>query len=91
MTDPASTVRTQDEYTGVENLEVMREALRYNAFLADLVRNALPASGTIVDFGAGTGTFARALAACGRARSASSSTTDCVSVSRGTDSLHTPT
>ncbi len=91
MTDPASTVRTQDEYTGVENLEVMREALRYNAFLADLVRNALPASGTIVDFGAGTGTLSAPWLRAGVPRSASSSTTDCVSVSRGTDSLHTPT
>lgn len=45
------------DYTGVENLEVMREAVRYNAWLVDLVRSHAPAGGRVLDFGAGSGTF----------------------------------
>lgn len=51
-------------YPGTANLEVMEEAVRYNRFLLDLV---LPrAHGKrVLDFGAGTGTFAAQLAAQG--------------------------
>lgn len=46
-------------YTGAGNLEVMEEAVRYNDFLLGLI---LPlASGRVVDFGAGSGTFATKL------------------------------
>ena len=45
------------EYSGVENLEAMKEAQNYNRFLLDLVRRNLVGD-EILDFGAGTGTFA---------------------------------
>ena len=44
-------------YTGVDNLEVMREAANYNRYLLDLIaRHA--GVGRVLDFGAGSGTFA---------------------------------
>ena len=49
--------KTEFEYSGVENLEAMKEALNYNSFLLDLLRSNLT-GGTVVDFGAGAGTFA---------------------------------
>lgn len=49
---------THATYSGTENLEVMREAVKYNAFLLDLVRRYAPATGSVLDFGAGNGTFA---------------------------------
>ena len=49
--------KTEFEYSGVENLEAMKEALNYNRFLLDLLRRNLT-RGTIIDFGAGAGTFA---------------------------------
>jgi SAM-dependent methyltransferase len=46
-------------YSGTDNLEVMAEAVRYNAYLIGLVRACLPErNGRILDFGAGSGTFA---------------------------------
>ncbi len=53
------------DYTGTDNLEVMAEAVNYNAFLLDLVRRELHAGEQVVDFGAGIGTFARGLADAG--------------------------
>ena len=53
-------------YTGAENLEVMSEARRYNCFLVDQVLKHAPATGTVVDFGAGVGTFATAIRERGR-------------------------
>jgi SAM-dependent methyltransferase len=50
------------EYSGIENLEVMVEAVNYNAFLVALIRSEARAGETVVDFGAGIGTFAKALA-----------------------------
>jgi len=52
-------------YTGVENLESMREAERYNRFLVDLVLRYQVGSGPALDFGAGAGTFAELLRARG--------------------------
>ena len=52
-------------YTGVENLEVMEDAVKYNRYLLDLVKTHAPAQGTIVDFGAGSGQFAIPLRAAG--------------------------
>jgi SAM-dependent methyltransferase len=51
----------QAAYTGVENLEVMREARKYNAWLLRLIRAHAPERGRVIDFGAGSGTFARPL------------------------------
>lgn len=46
---------------GTENLEVMEAAVRYNAWLLDLVRGTLGPAHRVLDFGAGRGTFARVL------------------------------
>jgi len=54
-----------DDYSGITNLEVMREAKNYNRFLVDLVLRAARPGDVIVDFGAGAGTFALPLAAMG--------------------------
>lgn len=52
-------------YTGVQNLEAMEEAHNYYAFLTDLVEQGGGAARSALDFGAGTGTMARALTARG--------------------------
>jgi SAM-dependent methyltransferase len=44
-------------YTGVDNLEVMLEAVRYNTFLTDLVLRHRKGEAAVLDFGAGIGTF----------------------------------
>lgn len=44
-------------YSGVDNLEVMAAAKNYNAFLVKLVTQTIPPAGTVLDFGAGIGTF----------------------------------
>lgn len=49
------------KYTGTDNLEVMTEALNYNAHLSELVEKHCSNSKQIVDFGAGIGTFAMTL------------------------------
>ena len=53
------------DYSGTDNLEVMREAPRYNAYLCTLVRRNAPSHGTALDFGAGLGTFSACLAQTG--------------------------
>jgi putative flippase GtrA/SAM-dependent methyltransferase len=51
-------------YSGLENLEAMENAHNYNAHLRGLVeRHAV--AGRRLDFGAGSGTFAKAIAAAG--------------------------
>lgn len=45
-------------YSGVENLEVMREAKNYNRFLLSLITSQLHPGDKVLDFGAGSGTFA---------------------------------
>jgi len=52
-------------YVGTDNLEVMEEALNYNAFLLSLVTARVQLSDAILDFGAGSGVLARPLAAAG--------------------------
>jgi SAM-dependent methyltransferase len=52
-------------YGGVDNLEIMEEARNYNAFLDDLVRRHARQGDRVLDFGAGTGRFAGALAPAG--------------------------
>ena len=54
-----------DHYSGRENLEAMKHARNYNDFLVRTVERFAP-SGTIVDFGAGAGTFALPLSRSGR-------------------------
>jgi precorrin-6B methylase 2 len=53
----------QLEYTGRDNLEIMREAKNYNRFLLDLVLSQSSIKDLIVDFGAGSGTFSLPVAA----------------------------
>jgi SAM-dependent methyltransferase len=53
------------DYSGTENLEVMEEAVNYNRYLLECVDRWL-VDGRWIDFGAGTGTFARALVQRGR-------------------------
>jgi SAM-dependent methyltransferase len=60
MTAPQRT-----SYAGIDNLEVMREAVNYNRYLQSLVeRNAVGAR-RVIDFGAGSGTFAIPCSAAG--------------------------
>ncbi|MBL8266851.1 class I SAM-dependent methyltransferase [Steroidobacter sp.] len=51
----------QEAYTGVDNLEVMQEAVNYNRYLLDTVRKHAPAGARVLDFGAGGGQFAAPL------------------------------
>lgn len=52
-------------YTGVENLEVMREAENYNRYLQSLVELQAAGATRVIDFGAGSGTFAIPCVAAG--------------------------
>lgn len=45
-------------YSGTSNLEAMAEAERYNAFLVETVVRAFAPGSSLLDFGAGIGTFA---------------------------------
>jgi len=63
MAAPTSSAATP--YTGVENLEVMREAENYNRYLFQLVQRNAGTATRIIDFGAGSGTFAVRSAALG--------------------------
>lgn len=55
-----------NNYTGIENLEVMAEAHNYNVYLRDLILNNVPPGQSVLDFGAGAGTFAIPVQAAGR-------------------------
>lgn len=55
------TAAPSESYSGRDNLAVMREARRYNAFLIAPVERCLEGGGRILDFGAGEGTFAQPL------------------------------
>ena len=54
-----------ERYSGVEILEALQVACNYNEYLTNLVLRASPAR-ELVDFGAGSGLFARKLRDCGR-------------------------
>jgi SAM-dependent methyltransferase len=45
------------EYTGIDNLDVLVDAVRYNRFLVDEVLRACAGCAAALDFGAGTGTL----------------------------------
>lgn len=49
-------------YTGTDNLEIMAGAINYNSFLIKTVLSWARAGDQILDFGAGIGTFAAAIA-----------------------------
>jgi SAM-dependent methyltransferase len=53
--------RREAQYSGIEILEVVAEAHNYNAWLAGLVRHGLGTARSVLDFGAGSGTFASLL------------------------------
>ena len=53
------------EFSGARNLEIMREARNYNAFVLSLVTDSAPDRGRLLDFGAGSGTITRGVAAHG--------------------------
>src|SRR5690348_1968430 len=52
-------------YCGVDTLQIMDEALNYNAFLRQLVSSRVRPGDRILDFGAGSGMMARPLADAG--------------------------
>lgn len=58
MTHSAATDGATTAYTGIDNLEVMREAENYNRYLQSLVEQHAGDASRVIDFGAGSGTFA---------------------------------
>ena len=48
-------------YTGIDNLEIMAEAVNYNRFLSMLIRKQITPGMRVLDIGAGIGTFAKML------------------------------
>lgn len=46
-------------YSGTDNLEAMQLAANYNSYLVELVLDAVSHDARVLDFGAGTGTFAQ--------------------------------
>ena len=50
---------SENTYQGVDNLEVMSEAKNYNAWLRDNLVSRCAAGSAVLDFGSGSGTFAR--------------------------------
>lgn len=53
-------------YVGTDVLEVLEGAVNYNGFLVDCILARSPKTGLLLDFGAGTGTFAGRLQSEGR-------------------------
>jgi SAM-dependent methyltransferase len=47
------------QYVGAENLELMENAVRYMSYVGRLVARAIPATGRILEFGAGSGSQTR--------------------------------
>lgn len=56
---------TASAYSGIDNLEMMEEAHRYNAFLRHIVESVIRPGDRVLDFGAGTGVLARPLVISG--------------------------
>ena len=57
MNGYANEAAPDHQHSGGENLEVMRDAHKYNQFLKDLIRRHAGNARTVLDFGAGIGTF----------------------------------
>ena len=55
---PSSGPSAELHYTGADNLEIMAEAVNYNAFLGGLILTQCRGAHRVLDFGAGSGTFA---------------------------------
>src|SRR5450830_2070230 len=60
-----SCVMAKIEYSGRDNLDVMLDAKNYNEFLLKLIRLTARKNISIIDFGAGGGTFCLPLVAAG--------------------------
>ncbi len=56
--NPLDQAQAGTPYTGTGNLEVMKEAVNYNRYLLDLISKHARDATRIIDFGAGSGTFA---------------------------------
>lgn len=54
------------DYTGKDNLDIMSYAINYNEFLTSLIEKNAPETGSLLDFGAGTGFFAQRVSREGR-------------------------
>ncbi len=65
MKEPPADASGAAPYTGIENLEMMHEAANYNRFLQALVELHGAGATKVIDFGAGSGTFAIPYAAAG--------------------------
>jgi SAM-dependent methyltransferase len=57
MTEPSVRSPPTAPYSGIDNLEVMREAENYNRFLLGLIARHAGGATRAIDFGAGAGTF----------------------------------
>ena len=57
--------RTNIPYSGTDNLEVMKEAVNYNRYLLALIQEHAGNAKSVIDFGAGSGTFAAPTARSG--------------------------
>ncbi|MDA0679085.1 MAG: class I SAM-dependent methyltransferase [Proteobacteria bacterium] len=57
MTDRPNISTAVHQHSGGENLEVMREARKYNQYLRELIQRFAGDAKTALDFGAGIGTF----------------------------------
>lgn len=64
-TNPSPGPSADEPYTGIDNLEVMREAENYNRYLLDLIVRHSGGARRAIDFGAGSGTFAVPCTAAG--------------------------
>jgi SAM-dependent methyltransferase len=65
MADGPTQNGASDAYSGFDNLEAMAEAVNYNRYLTALIAADLRPGDRVLDFGAGSGTFARPLLARG--------------------------
>ena len=52
-------------YSGRDNLDVMKEAINYNKYLLDLIIASAKKGDSLVDYGAGSGTFSLPVASAG--------------------------
>ena len=85
-----------DAYTGLDNLEIMADAKNYNAYLIHLIVHKQKNDIELVDFGAGSGTYAQILSNNGYAVQciepdatlANKLSAECLSVSNSIDQMN---